>query len=72
MDNVIDINPYTTGSILPKKVIENTPNDLLKVLIIGVEQNGELYVASSHVEPEAALLIMRAQNYLMRLSGDQS
>lgn len=56
--------------VAPDNVLEGAIGRLKKVLIIGVQENGELYCSCSHYEPEAALLLLRANNFLIKLSGD--
>lgn len=66
--NIVNL-PTTIMVVCPDDVLENAKG-LKKVVVIGVNQQDELYMAASHYEPETALLLMRGQNFLTKLSGD--
>lgn len=67
-DNTITL-PTNIMVVHPDKVLD-AAKGLKKVVVIGVDETDWLYVASSHYEPETALLLMRGQNFLMKLLGD--
>ena len=54
----------------PNDVLNAAINNVSKVVVIGVQKDGSLYCASSHNEAEASFLLLRAQNFLINLSGD--
>ena len=56
--------------VSPDDVLDSAKGILKKCVIIGVEDNGDLYFASSHYEPEASLLLLRGNNFLIKISGD--
>jgi len=54
----------------PNDVLNAAINNVAKVVVIGVQKDGSLYCASSHNEAEASFLLLRAQNFLINLIGD--
>ena len=64
------INLPTNIMVVDTDSVLDAAKGLKKVVVIGVDDNDELYMAGSHNEPETALLLMRGQNFLMKLSGD--
>lgn len=65
-DNVTPLKTYTTHDIDPDKILKAAIGEVNPVLIVGDDQEGSLYMASSVADKgEILLLLERARLYLL-------
>jgi len=68
MSNVVDIGPRLVGdgvTLQPESVLEAAKGRLESVVVIGVQPDGEMYVAGTAGVAESFFLIARAQHWFI-------
>lgn len=68
MDNVVDLNVITTLPLDPDRVLSKALGKLERVMVIGIDKDGEEYFASSESDGGTCIWDMeRAKLKLLRL-----
>jgi len=56
----------TVGRVTADKVINNIPVKLEQAVVVGIDEDGDLYFASSEIDSDTLMLLERAKTQLMR------
>lgn len=68
MGDVVDFNGYTRLDIEPDKVLEGAKGKLDKVVVVGVNKDGEMWFSSSTSKLETILyLLKKAEKLLLEM-----
>jgi len=71
MGDVIDLDVITHLDIPVEKIVENIPDDLLSIIVIGERGDGSRYFASSEASgPDCLWMLERAKQDLFELTDE--
>jgi hypothetical protein len=69
MSNIIDLDMNTTLPVHPDKVLKNTIGILQEVVLVGYNNEGEIYCASSTSDTGTLILLLeRAKELILKVS----
>jgi len=73
MADILDFTGITKADLDPDMILESAKGQVLDVVVLGYDQNGEEYFASAKADPREILwLLKRYEKYLLELPEIQS